>query len=239
MELLASVRSCTPRRHGTLNPNGVRFKSFDKFCVRDIIAQLSEAEVIGNDQAVRSILDLLEDRTKLPAKVLIFDEDLRPGYFGTFTKASTVVGPRTPLARDPVAFDYSYDSGEEWEDEGDGDDLLSAHGSDVDATSDVASDEMEGWLVDDDDVGDPGTPLSEREGSPSLPLPQELQVKRKPEIDKLKKEAKKRKVVPLVPFVRESRPEERIGECEDEVFRPFRIQLFNGKPLHYTSPRQD
>ena len=117
------------------NPNGTRYKSSSKFCVREIMAQLSEAEVRGDDEAVRSILRLLQCREKIPAKVLVFDEDSRPGYFGTFTKSSTVVGPRTPLARDPVSFDYSYDSGEEWEDEGEGDE------SDDEAESGASSDE--------------------------------------------------------------------------------------------------
>lgn len=34
---------------------------------------------------------------------------------GTWTQSSTVVGPRTPFAKDTLLFDYSYDSGEEWE----------------------------------------------------------------------------------------------------------------------------
>lgn len=229
-ELLTSTRMKSRFRRCTGELNNVRYKTYSELSVRETMARLSEAEVIGNAEDVRSILDDLQSREKFPAKVIVFDEDMRPGYFGTFTKSSTVVGPRSPFAKDPVSFDYSYDSGEEWEDEGEGDDLLSNHGSDVDASSDVNSDDMDGWLVDDDDIGDPGTPFSERGGSPTFPpLPHELPVKRKPDGDKSKKEPKKRKVIPLVPFVKESRMEERIGDCEDEVFRPFRIQLFNGQ----------
>ena len=99
------------------NANGSRFKSTSKYCVRDIFAQLSEAEILGDDTAVRSLQNLLQSRESIPAKVLIFHEDYRPGYFGTFTKPSTAVGPRTPFAKDAVTFDYSYDSGEDWEEE--------------------------------------------------------------------------------------------------------------------------
>ena len=76
------------------------------------MTQLTEAEVAGDDGEVRRLLELLRDRGAIPAKVLIFDEDARPGYFGTFTRNSREVGPRAPFARDVVQVDYTYDSGE-------------------------------------------------------------------------------------------------------------------------------
>jgi chromatin assembly factor 1 subunit A len=207
--------------------------------VRTIVSQLSEAEVLGDTSAVRRLTDLLASRAHIPAKVLIFHEDTRPGYFGTFTRSSTVVGPRRPFAKDAIQFDYNYDSGEEWEEEEEGgEDLMSADGDAEDGAASEADSDMDGWLVDDDDDIDPGTPLSERAGSPPLlPLPelpvQPLAAKRKSTGgEKEKKEQKKRKVVPLVPFTKGPFEEERIGKCQYEAFKEYRIQFFNGeRPL--------
>jgi len=89
------------------------------------MTRLSEAEVSGDTAAVRA-LSHLQDRTRIPAKVFIFHEDERPGYFGTFTEGSRLVKPHRPFARDDIALGYTYDSGAEWgeEDEGGGDDVL-------------------------------------------------------------------------------------------------------------------
>ena len=233
-EYIANVVSKPRRPRKVFNVNGPNYKSTSAYCVRDIFAKLSEAEVLGDDSTVRSLHKLLAQRDKIPAKVLIFHEDLRPGYYGTFTKSSTVVGPRTPFARDALSFDYSYDSGEDWdeEDEG-GEDLESANGSDVGESSDLGSDEMDDWLVDDDEPIDPGTPLSERAGSPGFPFPMEPLPKRKaPEEES--KEPKKRKVVPLVPFSKGPCLETVIGHCEYEPFHQYRIQLFNGKLFDFS-----
>ena len=207
-------------------------KSTSKYCVRTIVSQLSEAEVIGDTSAVRRLTRLLASRSQIPAKVLIFHDDTRPGYFGTFTKSSASVGPRTPFAKDAITFDYSYDSGAEWEEEEEGgDDLMSLDGTVDDGASDAGS-ELDDWLVDDDDDVDPGTPLSERARSPSFPLPefpvQPTSGKRKTAAGE-KKEQKKRKVVPLVPFTKGPYLEKKIGKCEYEVFNEYRIQLFNGE----------
>ena len=194
------------------------------------MAQLSEAEVLGDDVAVRHILSLLRSREEIPAKVFIFREDTRPGYFGTFTKSSSVVGPRTPFAKDAVAFDYSYDSGEEWEEEGAGDDLMSADGSGDEVDSDADS-ELDDWLVDDDDeIADPGTPLSERLASPNItgPPPPKRKVAPTATDAAAEKKLKKRKVVPLVAFTKGPCWENTIGHCEYEPFGSYRIHLLNG-----------
>jgi len=70
--------------------------------IRSLITRLSEAEVTGIIAAVRA-LSPLQDRTRIPAKVFIFHEDERPGYFGTFTKRSRLVKPRRPFTRDDIA----------------------------------------------------------------------------------------------------------------------------------------
>lgn len=48
-------------------------------------------------------------------KLFQFYEDVRPAYFGTFRRTSSIVHGRRPFAHDPSIDDYSYDSGEDWE----------------------------------------------------------------------------------------------------------------------------
>ncbi|KAF7363296.1 hypothetical protein MSAN_00984800 [Mycena sanguinolenta] len=195
--------------------------------VRDLTAQLTEAEVAGDDNVVRSILTQLSDRDIVPAKVFIFTEDARPGYFGTWTRDSRIIGPRTPFARDATVFDYAYDSGEEWEEEPAGDDIID-DGEDEDGESDDADSDMDSWLVDDD--GEPPSPALSRGGSPvfpTLPAP----AKRKSESEDQKLVKKRKVVVPLVPFVKGPSWEQVVGQCEYNMFNPYRIQLFNDTPF--------
>lgn len=201
------------------------------------MAQLSEAEVSDDTTLVRALLSKLQDRTRIPAKVLIFHENERPGYFGTFTKRSRLVKPRRPFARDHIAIDYSYDSGAEWgdEDEGGGDDVLGD--SDEERDDEEGSDDLDGWLVDGDDE-EAVTPIEEREGLDAFPFPplaEGSKSKRKAGKEKetdTEGKAKKRKVVvPLVPFVKGPCWETAIGDCEYDPFNRYRIQLFNGWSL--------
>ena len=199
------------------------------------MAQLSEAEVSGDTAAVRALLSGLQDRTRIPAKVLIFHKDERPGYFGTFTKRSRLIKPRRPFARDDIAIDYAYDSGEEWgeEEEGGGDDILGD--SDDERDDSEESDDLDGWLVDGDDE-ELATPVEEREGMdafPFPPVPEGGKSKRKAEKEKetvTEGKTKKRKVVvPIVPFIKGPCWESEIGHCQYEPLNQYRIQLFNGE----------
>lgn len=225
--------------------HAAQLKSLRTDSVRIILSQLSEAELSDDIATVRTLLDLLSDRSRLPAKAFVFHEDNRPGYFGTFTRRSRVVRPRKPFARDVVAVDYAYDSGEEWagEEEGGGDDL--AELSDDDKDDDEGSDEMDGWLVDEDEE-EVATPIDEREGLEAFPFPPPPELgkgKRKAEVKEQGKEsvgdgakAKKRKVVvPLVPFSKGPCWESEIGNCEYDPFKQYRIHLFNG--MHQKFPR--
>ncbi|TDL27563.1 hypothetical protein BD410DRAFT_740732 [Rickenella mellea] len=198
-----------------------------EYCVRTLMAELSEAEVVGDTTAVRHYLDLLQSRAAVPVKVFIFHDDTRPGYFGTFTKKSTSVKSRKPLARDPVALDYSYDSGAEWEEEEEGgDDLMSLDGSADE--EDGSESELDDWLVDDAAVEDPGTPLSERAGSPDFPpLPAP---KRKLPSGECKDTKKRKVVVPLVPFTKGPCWEVALGKPAYDPFKPYCIRLFNDTP---------
>lgn len=207
--------------------------------VRTILAELNEAEVAGDDQAVRSLLNLLQDRKAIPAKVLIFKDDARPGYYGTWTRSSREVGPRTPFAKDVVAMDYTYDSGEEWEEEsGDADDVVENQ-EEEDGDDEEADSDLDSWLVDDDEVEEPGTPIEDRSGSPGFPynLPVPPPPKRKAADSDPAKTSKKRKVViPLVAFTKGPCWESTVGSCPYEPFKPYRIELLNGESKLMNDP---
>ncbi|KAG6919970.1 hypothetical protein DXG01_013319 [Tephrocybe rancida] len=209
-----------------------RLKTYNPLCVRDVVSKLSEAEIEGDDAIVRSLLSQLNDRSLLPAKVFSFHEDGRPGYFGTWTRSSRIIGPRTPFAKDVLVFDYVYDSGEEWEEEpaGDADDVVD-DGDDEDDGDDPDSD-ADSWLVDDDE--DPEIALQDMDQHPlDIPDLPVLPSKRKAE-DGEKKIGKKRKVViPLVPYAKGPSWESSVGQCEYAMFDPYRIHMFNDTPLSF------
>lgn len=206
------------------------YQTYHPTSVRDLIAQLNEAEISGNDDLVRTVLAKLQDRDLLPAKAFCFHDDARPGYFGTWTRSSRIIGARRPLAKDTLVFDYSYDSGEEWEEEPAGEDVAD-DAEEEDGDADEQDSDLESWLVDDDEQPDLAA-LADASPPPLfddglLPPP-----KRKAEVDGEKKLGKKRKVVvPLVPFAKGPILETIIGQCEYEPFMPYAIQRFNGK-LH-------
>ncbi|KAF8831498.1 hypothetical protein HHX47_DHR1000511 [Lentinula edodes] len=172
-------------------------KTYCPVSVRDLMKQLSEVEVFGDTSSVRKIHNKLSDRILIPGKVFIFDEDSRPGYYGTWTRSSRLIGARTPFAKDVLELDYGYDSGEDWEEEpaGDADDVMDDAEDDA-ATEDQDSD-IDDWLVEDDEVEE-DIPADERAGSPIFnPLP-----KRRAD-DAPPQTVKKRKVVvQLVPFAK-------------------------------------
>lgn len=185
---------------------------------------------MGDISLVRSLLSQLEERTLFPVKVFIFKEDARPGYFGTWTRNSRIIGPRSPFAKDVLIFDYSYDSGEEWEEEvaGDADDVVEdAEDEDVDAED--ADSDLDSWLVDDDE--EPEITLDDRDSSPPLVPVFPQPAKRKAEEGEKKLGKKRKVVVPLVPFSRGPCWESSIGHCEYDLFHPYRVQLFNGAPI--------
>lgn len=194
---------------------------------RDIVAQLSEAEIADDPSRVGTLLSVLRNRNALPAKVLIFADNSRPGYFGTWTRHSQVIGPRKPLERDLLALDYAYDSGEEWEDEGNdnADDVV--EGAEDDDVASEADSDLDSWLVSDDEVEEIAPPSVDPElDAPAATL--NFPTKRKAD-DGERKIGKKRKVViPLVPFVKGPCWESAVGQCSYEPFEPYRIQLFNG-----------
>ena len=193
------------------------------------MSQLSEAEVGQNDDLVRAIVDKLRDRSLFPAKALSFHTDARPGYFGTWTRNSRLIGPRTPLVKDTLVFDYGYDSGEEWEEEpvGDADDVVD-EGEEEDGDGDEVDSDLESWLVDDDN--EPVISMHDKNSPPPLlDLTVAAQTLKRKADDTEKKGGKKRKIVlPLTPFAKGPVWESTIGQCNYDPFSPYRIQLFNG-----------
>ncbi|EFA79457.1 hypothetical protein PPL_07875 [Heterostelium album PN500] len=59
--------------------------------------------------------ELLASLSRL--KLLKFHDSRRPSYYGTYSKPTKVINGRKPFAKDNKLFDYSYDSGDEWEEE--------------------------------------------------------------------------------------------------------------------------
>ncbi|KAL7316834.1 hypothetical protein PS15m_003270 [Mucor circinelloides] len=67
----------------------------------------------------------------LKMKLFQFHEDVRPAYFGTWTKEAGKVTGRNPLAKHE-ALDYEYDSEAEWDHDVDGDDIYTLDPDDED-----------------------------------------------------------------------------------------------------------
>jgi len=86
-------------------------------------------------------------------KFLLFHQNNRPAYFGSFTRPSNVVCGRDPLAHDEALFEYEVDSDEEWEEPGDGEELGASDNEEepVDAESE---DEDDGFCVADGYLSD-------------------------------------------------------------------------------------
>jgi chromatin assembly factor 1 subunit A len=94
-------------------------------------------------------LDMLE---QIPMKYIHFGEDVRPPYYGTYTRSYTEV-EAAKLARKPISrlrqdTNYDYDSEAEWEEPEEGEDLDSEGDDDLE---EEAEDDMEGFLDDEED----------------------------------------------------------------------------------------
>jgi chromatin assembly factor 1 subunit A len=123
--------------------------------IADIIQSVNSAP----DQPV----DLTDDNTsntaqpqdllkQVPMKYIHFGEDVRPPYYGTYTRAYTSV-EAARLARNPVSrlrqdTNYDYDSEAEWDEPEEGEDLDSDGDDDAE---EEAEDDMEGFLDDEED----------------------------------------------------------------------------------------
>ncbi|KJE03646.1 hypothetical protein I311_02686 [Cryptococcus gattii NT-10] len=206
-----------PRRN---LPRGLKVAPIDG-SVGELWATLQDAE------EPREVLDQLRDRRRFPWKTLAFDQQPRPPYSGTFTKKSLVVGPRTPFAQDPI-FDYSYDSGDEWQDDDEGEDVDNFGGEkNLEEEEEEEDEEDEGefddWLDDTEDVEAAQPDLMDVDDAP---MPEKLPKG----IKKLKEQPIKR-IVKLVPTWKGPVWENRIGEEGTEGLESYRIQLLNDTPV--------
>lgn len=172
----------------------------------------------------QAVLGQLADNKMFPWKTIAFDQQVRPPYSGTFTKKSLVVGPRTPFGQDPI-FDYSYDSGDEWQDDEGGDDVDDfGEGEPEEALSDDGEEgEFDDWLDDTDDLlfqdGEDVPMLSPTKVSP-----------RKSGKEKTKpRQLIPKRVTKLTPFWRGPMWEQSIAE-PSEGLEEYRIQLLNDTP---------
>lgn len=152
--LSLTVAKTKPRKRSTTG-------SRTRLSVRDTMRMVAESDLMTTaaQAEAHDALEALKDRRSrkaVPVKLLQFATDMRPAYFGTWTRPSNLISGRRPLRQDPVALDYNYDSDAEWQDGGDGED--DARGEEVGDDNDDLEDAMSGsedesemadWLVDD------------------------------------------------------------------------------------------
>jgi chromatin assembly factor 1 subunit A len=97
--------------------------------------------------------DPLKLLKQIPMKYLHFPEDVRPPYYGTYTKPHTshegAKLSRNPFSRALHEADYDYDSEAEWEEPEEGEDLDSDGEDDAE---EEGEDDMEGFLDDEEDA---------------------------------------------------------------------------------------
>lgn len=73
---------------------------------------------------------------KMRAKLLKFEENRRPAYFGTWRKTSKIINARRPFAEDKEYLDYEVDSDEDWEEEEQGESITGSDDEDKENESD-------------------------------------------------------------------------------------------------------
>jgi len=109
-------------------------------------------------------IDLTQDSTSRQApmhalqnvsrRYLQFHEDVRPPYFGTYSKIRSPRSTRrlmvNPFSRTRVDTDYDYDSEAEWEEPEEGEDIIGDEDDEAESQGDP--DEMDAFLDDEDDA---------------------------------------------------------------------------------------
>ncbi|SCZ95821.1 BZ3500_MvSof-1268-A1-R1_Chr8-1g09820 [Microbotryum saponariae] len=199
--------------------------------VRSIAEEVTQCAVTGGDPA--PLLKILQDRRKVPVKLLKFHDDVRPGYVGTWTKWSRTIRPRAPLEVDRALINYEYDSEADWEEEDeDAEDLRS--GDELSGEDNSDDDLSDDWLAGDDDVEYLEGAGSEDElrmdvdgGAEDLEL---LATRRRLERREKKGKARnKKEIKTLIPIVKGPCWETRLGVPKEKMFESMRIQFLNGQ----------
>lgn len=105
---------------------------------------------LTREASTQNPVDLLQT---LPLRYLHFAEDVRPPYFGTYTRIRSGKSSRhlsrNPFARERDDTNYDYDSEAEWEEPEEGEDLLNDEDDEVESNGDP--DEMDEFLDDEHD----------------------------------------------------------------------------------------
>lgn len=138
-----TTRSIFPKR-----PRGLQTASMAEIVDR-INGSADNPIDVDNDSNVKP-LELLK---QVSMKYLHFGEDVRPPYFGTYTKHHDPEQERkvarNPTFRGLADLNYDYDSEAEWEEPGEGEDLDSEGEEDLE---EEGEEDLDGFLDDDDDL---------------------------------------------------------------------------------------
>ncbi|XP_054645236.1 chromatin assembly factor 1 subunit A [Dunckerocampus dactyliophorus] len=109
--------------------------------------------------------DDVPDRKQFgPMKLLLFHENYRPAYWGTWRKKSSHITPRCPLRQDKDLLDYEVDSDEEWEEEEPGESLSHSEGEDEEEGGEDDDDDDDGFFVPHGYLSDDEGALEEEDG---------------------------------------------------------------------------
>lgn len=137
-----SLRSLFPKRR----------RGLDSKTIVEIVDRVNGSADNPIDLTQRSSAQPLQLLKQIPMKYMHFGEDVRPPYYGTYTKVHTPSQERK-VARNPIArglpdLNYDYDSEAEWEEPEEGEDLDSDGEEDLDEDGD---EDMDGFLDDEND----------------------------------------------------------------------------------------
>jgi chromatin assembly factor 1 subunit A len=144
----ASVVDLFPR-------NGNTARGFAVPAVREVVEKI-------HGHTTQQPIDLTDDCSsddpitalqRIPRRYLHFEEDVRPAYFGSYTKFHSQRLARhlsrNPFARERTDTNYDYDSEVEWEEPGEGEDILGDEDDEDEPNGDA--DEMDEFLDDEND----------------------------------------------------------------------------------------
>lgn len=229
----ASTSKPSDTRYKRLHASAPVLKTVNKLSVRDLIEQLNDATTAGDVNSAKALISTLSDRKKLPLRWLHFWENTRPMYIGTWSKTSRVVGPRTPFAKEE-AVNYDYDSGEEWFEEEEGEEMEDLETLDGEEEEEE-EEENHDWIVDDDeeeleqdDEGDLVLALDDvGDGVVAIPSQKKRKAESAGGFYGFNRN-KRRKLVPLKPSCNGPHWETVLGEPQIPSWSQYSIRVLNG-----------
>ncbi|GAA6008915.1 hypothetical protein JCM10207_004024 [Rhodosporidiobolus poonsookiae] len=209
--------------------------------VRDTVDRISDA-TLGSEDA-SACYALLNDRSKVAVKFLKFHKEDRPGYIGTWTKTSRVIGFRTPFALEKALLNYEYDSADEWEEEPEGGEDLNSDGGSDDGDDAGDASEADSWLAEDDEIefeegydAEDDVVMMDAEGrgrvgddDDLIIVEDEKERKKKDKAKKKRAEEQKKKQLrtPARVVIKGLAWEDEEGKTPEPVFRNMQVQFLN------------